>query len=168
MSQGGIDDLRRAFDSAFASEPAAPVECVDLLALRAAGRPYAIRIAEVAAVVPAGRTVALPGDVPGLLGVAAVRGLLVSVYHLGVLLGAATGEAPRWMVLSAGWERLGLVFEDLEGYLRVPCGDVIESGPGAGGVREVACVGSTLRPVVSISALLRELGERLGVHGKEK
>jgi chemotaxis signal transduction protein len=169
MSTSGAQELRLAFDSSFAKEPAAPLEHVDLLGVIVAGRPHALRVTEIAAVVPAGEVVALPGEAPGLLGVAAVRGLLVTVYHLGVLLGAGSGEPPRWMVLSAGRDKVGFAFEDLEGFLQVPRGDVTESGPepGTSGVREVARVGGALRPVASIPALLRQLGDRLGVHREE-
>lgn len=169
MSPSSALELRRAFDASFASEPAAPVERVDLLAVSVAGRLHAVRVPEIAGVVPFVEPVELPAEAPGSLGVTAVRGRLVAAYDLAALLGLASGGRPRWMLLSAGRDGVALAFAEVGGCLRVAVGDIAVTAPDAAyGAREIARVSSArLLPVVSIPALLRQLRDRLGPHAKE-
>jgi chemotaxis signal transduction protein len=164
---GRIDELRRTFDSAFASEPAAPVERVDLIALRAAARSYAVRVSEIAGVVPFGGAVPLPCEEPAMLGIAAVRGTPLAVYDLAALVGDGPAKAPRWMLLSAGADRVALAFDELDGYLRIPRDQLVAAAPEHGAKAtfrpvELARCGASLRPIVSVTAVVRELERRLG------
>ena len=115
------EDLRSSFDRAFAEPPREEghAEC-DLLAIRVAGDPYAIRLTEVAGLF-AGRAITpIPTRAEGLLGVAGIRASLVPVYALRSFLGYPAEDAPRWMVVVAGKSALGVAFDDLDGHLRVP------------------------------------------------
>lgn len=123
-------ELRRAFDQTFAGAARAGggEDSVSLLALRVAGDTFAVRIGEVAGLVPRQRIVPLPGPVPELLGIAGLRGGLVPVYGLGALLGyRAGGDPPPWTIL-VGPELIGLAFEAFEGYLRVARSEIATSG----------------------------------------
>jgi chemotaxis signal transduction protein len=167
---GRLSELRRAFDSAFASEPLAAPERVDLVALRTAGRSYAVRTSEVASVVATGTVVPLPCDEPALLGLGAIRGTPVPVYDLAALLGDGAAEAPRWTILSHGPDRLGLAFDELEGYLRVPLADLAAGAQDAAGAAaaELVRAGSSVRPVVSVESLVRRVKQRCGISTKER
>jgi chemotaxis signal transduction protein len=169
--EGRLAELRRAFDSAFAAEPVAPPERVDLIALRAAGRPYAVRASDVASVVATGAIVPLPCDEPALLGLGAVRGTPLPVYDLAALLGEGAARSPRWMILSHDPDRLGLAFDELEGYLRVPLADLAAAAPDAAArqaAAELVRAGSSVRPVVSVASLVRRVKQRCGHSTKER
>jgi chemotaxis signal transduction protein len=169
---GKLGELRRAFDSGFAAERAAPVERVDLIALRAGERSYAVRISEIGSVVPFRGVVPLPCQEPALLGLAAVRGTAMPVYDLAALVGDGAAAAPRWMLLSAGTDRVALAFDEIEEYLRLPREKLVaasERGAAATPARaEVVRDGSSLRPVVSMASVLRNLEQRFGLPTKER
>jgi chemotaxis signal transduction protein len=168
---GKLDELRRAFDSGFASKRAAPAEHVDLIALRAGDRSYAVRISEVGSVVPFRSVAPLPCDEPAMLGIAAVRGTAVPVYDLAALVGDGAARAPRWMLLSGGADRVALAFDEIEAYLRLPRGQLVpasEHGATTSAVAELVRSGSSLRPVVSVASVLGLLEQRLGLPLKER
>jgi chemotaxis signal transduction protein len=116
-------ELRNAFDQARAIPfSAGAVERVEsLLSIRVSGDPYAIRVGEISGLTNDRKVVAFPSSIPELLGVAGIRGGLVSVYSLAMLLGYSreAGQC-RWLVLCGAEEPVGLAFSDFEGYLRVP------------------------------------------------
>jgi purine-binding chemotaxis protein CheW len=134
MSAGSatLEALRRAFDSTFAVEPAAATERTDLVALRAGGRSFAVRVSDFAGVVPFRGVAPVPCDEPALLGLAAVRGAPLPVYDLAALLGDGYAEAPRWMRRSAGANRGALAFDEIEEYLRVSREQLVEAPQRAG------------------------------------
>lgn len=169
---GKLGALRRAFDFGFAIERAEPVDRVDLIALRAGGRSYAVRISEIGSVVHFRGVVPLPCREPALLGLAAVRGTAIPVYDLAALVGDGAAVAPRWMLLSAGADRLGLAFDEIEEYLRLPREKLVAAsergGAGTPAGAEVVRDGSSLRPVVSMASVLRHLEQRLGLPIKER
>jgi chemotaxis signal transduction protein len=166
---GTVEELRRAFDSAFASEPAPPVDRVDLVALRAGDRSYAVRVSDVGAVVPLGAVAAMPCDEPAFLGIAASRGAPVAVYDLAALLGDGAVRAPRWVLLTAGADRVAFAFDEIEEYLRVPREQLVAAQPpelAAAGPSELLRAGARQRPVVSLGQLVKRLEERLGLPRK--
>jgi purine-binding chemotaxis protein CheW len=161
-----LEALRRAFDSAFAVEPAAATERVDLVAVRAGGRSFAVRVSDFAGVVPFRGVAPVPCDEPAMLGLAAVRGAPLPVYDLAALLGDGSVEAPRWMLLSAGTNRVALAFDEIEEYLRVSREQLVAAPERArvtpSAAAELVRHGSSVRPVVSMTSLLKELEQRLG------
>jgi chemotaxis signal transduction protein len=116
-------ELRNVFDLAraipFSTRTVLQVE--SLLSIRVSGDPYAIRVSEISGLANDRKVIALPSSLPELLGVAGIRGGLVSVYSLAALLGySREADQPRWLVLCGAEESVGLAFSDFEGYLRVP------------------------------------------------
>ncbi len=94
MSDGGSQvtgraaELRDAFDRVFAeAHPPAPPPSEDLLAIRIASEPYALRLTEIAGLFADRKITPVAGRVSALLGIAGFRGLIVPVYDLQVLLG---------------------------------------------------------------------------------
>jgi chemotaxis signal transduction protein len=150
------DDLREQFDRSFA-EPVRrhDAEHVELLAVRAGGCPYALRLSQTSGLHPDRPVTPLPGPLGALLGVAGFGGTIVPVYDLAALLGHAVPARPRWLVLAAGQPPLALAFHELDGHVRVPEAAIIaESGGGAarGSVRGMVPLADGIRPIVDLIA----------------
>jgi chemotaxis signal transduction protein len=152
-------ELRARFDASFAAPPPAAARDADeLLALGAAGHPYAIRLRQTAGLYADRHVVALPGPVAALLGVAGFSGTTVPVYDLGALLGhpADPGPAPRWLLLAGGTPPLALAFTELHGHLRIPAGGIVADPDGrgeAGCVRGMVVLPDGTRPIVDLPAV---------------
>jgi purine-binding chemotaxis protein CheW len=148
------DQLREQFDHSFA-EPARrhDVEHVELLAVRAGGLPYALRLSQTSGLHPDRPVTPLPGPLGALLGVAGFGGTIVPVYDMAALLGHPVPARPRWLVLAAGDPPLALAFHDLDGHVRVPLALIItESGEGRGSVRGMVPLAGGIRPIVDLPA----------------
>jgi chemotaxis signal transduction protein len=160
-----VDELRRAFDRAFAAPPAGPPEDhVDLLAIRVADQPFAVRLLDVSALVRATKVVPLPPGRPELLGLAGLRGGLVPVFGLAALLGyPQPAEPPRWLLLCGGADTIALAFHDFDGHVRLPKSALHADAGGAPGRRHVADVARTpqlVRAVVGIASIIETIRSR--------
>lgn len=151
---GRLQRLRDDFDRSF-EEPARShdVEHVELLAVRAGGRPYAIRLSQSAGLHPDRPVVPLPGPLPALLGLAGFAGTVVPVYDLAAVLGHPIAERPRWLVLTAGSPALGLAFHDLDGHLQVPASAIVGESSLRGCVRGVVELEDGARPIADLVAV---------------
>lgn len=156
-------ELRDAFDRActLPSSSGQAEQMENLLAIRLAGDPYAIRVSEITGLVQGRRIVPLPGPIPELLGIAGIRGEIVPVYSLATLLGhGPSGDAARWMVLCMSEDPVGLAFHDFESYLRVLPSDIHaaqSNGRARDHVEEVARAGHVIRSVVSIPSVIQTI-----------
>jgi purine-binding chemotaxis protein CheW len=115
-------ELRNTFDQAraipFSAGAAEQVE--GLLSIRVSGDPYAIRVTEISGLASDRKVVVFPSCIPELLGLAGIRGGLVSVYSLAALLGyGREADQARWLVLCGVEEQIGLAFSAFEGYLLI-------------------------------------------------
>lgn len=154
---------RAAFDEAFQAPRglASPSDQVELLLLRAGGRPLAVRLSHVSGLEGGARgarvVVPLPGAAPGRLGLTAVRGQLVAVWGLGRLLGEAGGEPDeaRWLLRCGPDGSAGLGFAAFEGHASVGPDQLARSAEP--GVEAVVTVEGGPRGVVSIPELLARL-----------
>jgi purine-binding chemotaxis protein CheW len=161
-----ISELRDAFDQTYAIPAAsqAAEQMENLLSIRLAGDPYAIKVSEISGVVNNSKTVAFPSRVPELLGVAGIRGGLVPVYSLPALLGYSqdTGN-PRWLALCGSEELVGLAFSDFEGYLRVPLTQLYaaeQKDETRAHAKQVLRMADMVRVVVSIPNLMEMIKRR--------
>ncbi|MBW6435392.1 chemotaxis protein CheW [Actinoplanes hulinensis] len=164
---GRVTRLREEFDRSFA-EPARVLECgtVELLAVSAGDRPYALRLAEASGVHPDRPVTPLPTSVRALLGVAGFAGAVVPVYDLAALLGHPVPRRPRWLLLAHGTPPLALAFHELDRHLRVPLADVVDGFDGGGPdscLHEMVRLPDGHRPIVDVPAV-RELVHRLAGH----
>jgi len=127
-----IAGLRDDFDRSF-TRPARrhDYEYVELLAIQAGGRPYAMRLSQTSGLFAERPVTALPGPLPALLGVAGFGGTIVPVYDLAALLGHAVPQRPRWLVLAAGAPALALAFHELDGHVQLPIESIIAGAFGA-------------------------------------
>lgn len=152
-----VAELRRAFDESFAAPPSAgKAEAEDLLCFRVRGDGYALRVREIAGISLAGQVVPLPSRTPELLGVAGHRGSLVPVYSLAGLLGYGPGrETPRWLALVGERDPLALVLGELEGFQRIPRGDLHVPGREPGKhVDQFAQSGSIVRAILKVASIV--------------
>jgi chemotaxis signal transduction protein len=156
-----LGGLRGEFDRSF-TEPVRrhDAEHAELLAIRAGGRPYALRLSQTSGLYPERPVTALPGPQPALLGVAGFGGSIIPVYDLAALLGHAIADRPRWLVLAAGTPPLALAFHELDGHLRVRADSIVAEGhQGTSSLRGMVALAGGTRSIVDLPAT------RAAVHG---
>ncbi len=152
-----VETLRREFDEGFA-KPARNLgqDVVALLAIRVAGRPYALQVSELGGTAAGTRVIPVPSPRVALLGLSGFRGMVIPVFDLAILLDEPrSNEFPRWLALSNGHDPLGFAFSELEGHLRL---ERTEFQPVARTdkpwVNEVIRTEMGLRPIIKLSALV--------------
>nr|BFE56992.1 hypothetical protein GCM10020063_015180 [Dactylosporangium thailandense] len=160
-----LAELREEFDRSFADPPRSAVAGHDdLLAIRAGGVRYALRLTQAAGLFPDRPVTRLPGPLGALLGVAGFRGAIVPVYDLAAVLGtggtaagsADGGTGPRWLVLAAGQPAVALAFTELDGHLRIPSDGLVEEADGHGPhgcLRGIVPLPDGARPIVDVPAV---------------
>lgn len=154
-----LTELRTGFDEAFALSPVEVAEdLIELAMIIAGGQRYAIQLRQLAGLEANLKVASLPVDLPGLLGLSAVRGHLVPIFDLASLLGAGPGgQAPRWVALHSGRELIGLGFDEFKGSRRVPSQALgaQDSAPG----QQVIRVESGLVHVVDVPAVISRIAQ---------
>jgi len=163
--------LRADFDRSFAEAPAVRAEApVGLLAVRVGDAPYAVRLADVAAL---HRDVRVSPFVAGvttaLLGLAVFRGAAVPVYDLGELFGVIARPAPRWVVLVRAPSLVALAFDRFEAHAVVDAGAVLAAAPGARAgalVRGAAVLDGASRPLVDVASVVAAIARLAGPGGE--
>jgi chemotaxis signal transduction protein len=164
--------LRQAFDRTFASPPtSASPEVEDLLTIRVAGDPYAIRLLDIAEIVTERKVVSVPSVTPDLLGLAGVRGGIVPVFGLSSILGYGPDpESPRWMIICCSEEPIALAFSQFEGYLRLPT-SALHADENFRATREhvkyvnqVASTPDGARAVINIALIMATIRNRISQH----
>lgn len=146
--------LRDEFDRSFA-EPARrhDLEHVELLAIGAGGRPYAMRLSQTAGLHPDRPITPVPSPIGPLLGLAGFAGTVVPVYDLAALLGHPGEGRPRWLVLTAGAPPLALAFHDLDGHVRVDAAAIVDEADGdRGSLRGMVALSGGSRPIIDVPA----------------
>jgi chemotaxis signal transduction protein len=157
--------LRLAFDRSFA-EPLPPGTDLseDLLAIRVGGEPYAMRLGEIAGLFADKKVTPVPGGDASLIGIAGFRGAVVPVYGLEALLGHASGQRPRWLVIAAA-APVALAFEAFEAQLSVPPHAIL---PAQSGGEARSCIRDFVRaphfsgPVIHLPSVLDAIKSRRG------
>lgn len=161
-----VAELRRAFDEARAIpfSEGAEERADNLLAIRISGDAYAIKVSEITGLATGRKVVRVPGPIPELLGLAGIRGTLVPVYSLHALLGyGSDAEQPQWLALCGTEECFALAFNEFQGYLRIPRGQLypVEQKEAARiHVKEIARGPGGVRAVVSIPLVRENIQER--------
>jgi purine-binding chemotaxis protein CheW len=160
-------ELRQAFDLSFAVPPPQALEEVeDLLTIRVAGDPYAIRLHDIAGMVAGRRVVPVPAVTLDLLGLAGIRGGVVPVFDLASILGYGPAPgSPRWMILCGVEEPIALAFSDFEGYVRLPTSSLhADENLRAARqyVNQVASTDAGVRAVISIPLVMATIRNRIG------
>lgn len=166
------EELRRDFDASFAQPSRAAQERLeDLLTIRVCDGDYALRARELSGISALRKLVPVPSQSSELLGLVAVRGVLVPVFGLSLLLGYAPDAEPvRWLALVGTEQPLAFAFHALTGFKRLPH-SAFSSAAGASnaaGERETVSFEQRVRVVVGVPALVASLRSRLGREGPKK
>ena len=164
---GSVAELSAAFDRSFALPPIdAPPGIEDFINIRVVGDPYAVRLAEITAVVARRTVIPVPASSRHFLGLAGIRGGIVPVFGLASMLGyAGDSDAPAWMVLVGVEEPIALAFSEFEGHLRLPASAIHASasrGAAQQHVREVASTDAGVRAIISIPLIVAAIRNRIG------
>ena len=167
-----LAELRDGFDRSFAEPPRHhDTEYVEMLAVRAGQRRYAVRLSQTSGLHCDRPVTPLPGPLSALLGVAGFSGTIMPVYDLGALLGHPVAEPPRWLVVATGAPHLALAFHDLDGHLRLPLGSIVAEpdGAGRGGcLRGMVQLPDGTRPIVDVPSVRTAVHALTGhVHGEQ-
>lgn len=160
-------EFRRAFDQVYALLPPnlTAEHTENLLAIRLAGDPYAIRVSQISGLAADRKVSVLPSPVPELLGVAGIRGELVPVYSLSSLVGHDRDGSARWLALCGVEEPVGLAFSDFEGYLNVPSIQVYPTGQNHAireHVHDAVRIGDLVRAIINIPSVIETIKRRCG------
>jgi len=164
-------DFRYAFDKTFASRHASGSEAggEDFLMIRIGGDGYAIRLREITGLIKGRRVVACPSQAPEFIGIAGVRGMLVSVYSLPALLGYnISAEHAPWLILCSDKSlesaegHIAVAFPEFSGFVHALPAQ-LHSGPDWDAASRQSMrttqflrVGDEVRPIVAISRLLTQ------------
>lgn len=152
--------LRDEFDRAFALPPAAPdAGAQQLLAIRAGGQPYALRLSAIRGLYVDRRVQALPSRLPELLGLTGVRGQAVPVFDLAALLGLPPQRAPRWLALAAGHHSAAFAFEQFDAHHAARPDDFL-AAPQQAFVEAAVRMDGAPRPLLQLQALIDDLEGR--------
>lgn len=162
-----IGHLHREFDASFAAPPGGRSrDRESLIALRVGGETLAVRTQQITEVANCRRIVPVPTRVPGLLGITALRGILLPVYDLAALLGLPAAAGGSWLLLANRETPVGLVFDDFGGQTEIERACLYE-GDSTGSrqyLRLTARVGAANRAVIDVPGLLEEIRRRAGVY----
>lgn len=156
-------DLRAAFDRSFAEPARLDTEPTDdLLAIRIASEPYAIRCAQIAGLFADKKITRVPSRAAALLGIGGFRGAIVPVYSLAALLGHPMPATPRWVVIASG-APAALAFEVLVGHLRISRTQIVPQDAGERArryVHELVREQDRVRAIVHLPAVLDAIREQ--------
>jgi len=160
-------ELRQAFDLSFAvPPPQTSQEIENLLAIRVAGDPHAIRLCEIDGIVTGRKVIAVPAAALDFLGLVGIRGDIVPVFGLASVLGySEPPESLRWMIRCGTNDPIGLAFSDFDGYLRLPKSCLYaheDIDASRQHVNQVARTETGIRAVISIPLILATIRNRIG------
>jgi len=106
-------------------------------------------------IVPLPALARLPGTPAWLLGIAQLRGALISVVDLGGLLGFGTGGDARFVAVVGGDDGpIAFTIDEVLAYRRVFASDLTQSGESTGDGKPVLGVTQDLAAVIDVEALL--------------
>jgi len=165
--------LQNAFDQTFAGTQALEaIPFEDVLGVRIGADPLALRLSEGAGLFVDRKIVPVPSPARELLGIVALRGIIVPVYDLGAILGYPYSSAPRWLLLTRGTTPVGLAFEAFEVHVRVPQASFAKSEASSTArehLRGAVQVGGIMRPIIRIDSVIKAIARftRADIPSKE-
>ncbi len=165
--------LRREFDRTFASPPVpTSEEWEDLLLVRIAGDPYAIRMRDIMGILAKRTIIPVPAEAPGLLGLVGIRGEIVPVFGLSSWLGyGVDADSAVWMIVCGTDEPIGFGFSEFEGHKRLEKSAIHlydKSQSPRQYIHEMAAIEAGVRPVIAVSLVVASIRSRRAPQRPEK
>lgn len=151
---------RDAFDRAFALPADTQRDPgIDILMIRMGETVFALRLDELSNVQTCGKVVPIPGSSTFLLGLAGIRGAVVPAFCLATLLGCASTDSKRWVVLCNREAPVGLVFDELLGLRQVQLADIYPAQTAAGQTHssEVVRQGSQVVSIINLDSVMDQI-----------
>ncbi len=119
--------FRAAFDRSFSEPEPAPASArIRLLTVRARDRSIAIRLDAITGVLRCPEITPVPSDARALLGVAGVRGEIISLFCLAALMGGTEPCGGSWAALYGQDRAVGLAFDAIEATVEVAAEELRE------------------------------------------
>jgi chemotaxis signal transduction protein len=153
--------LRQKFDERFQKPRILDREPEEeILRIRAHDFLLAVRTTQASGVLHCPRIVPLPSPAPALLGICGIRGALVAAFSLAALLGGPASFSRGWILLCDRDRTMGLVFDELQGCLRIPTREIRKP---AGDTQPTGIAGEVVRifgenrAVIQIPAVLENV-----------
>jgi len=160
-------ELRDAFDRGFAAAVLPPdASRSDMLCVQIGGQPCAVRIGDIASLHAELRIVPLPSRAPELLGVAAIRAIVLPVYDLAGVLGMPGSAAARWIAVHRDGQA-GFAFERYDGHART-AEDSLKPAGKRSHVAGQLVIGGQPRLVIDLGSVLAALEARFNQSGTAK
>lgn len=161
-----VAELRQSFDQLFAApDQTRAGDIDDFLSIRVGARPFALRVCELARIEVGRKLVQLPGGDPWLLGLTNCQGKLVPVHSLELALGfERTPGNKAWLIICGREEPLGLAFDGLDEYLRIPQSQVFSTGAAESSrknAQQAIHGGGELRPVIHLPSIVAAVRKRI-------
>lgn len=146
-------ELRTRFDRGFAEppEPEAP-PTYDYLRIRLGGEPFALVLSEISSLHADLDVVSVPSPARELIGIAAVRSVLVPIYDLRLAIGAAATLPARWTVLVRGGTA-GFSFDGFDGHART----IVRVRATEAGVRPLVTLAEQSHPIIGMETVLEKI-----------
>jgi chemotaxis signal transduction protein len=161
-----LAELRTAFDRTFQLPYQGKSKDVEpMIAFRIAGTPLAVGVQHITGIMKRTVILPVPSIVPELLGVAAVRGVLVPVFNLAAMLELPPSSEPQWFMQMNRETPVALAFDDLEGRVEVERSHVYadETSSRRKHIHQLAAVGSVVRAVIDASGLMESIRQSAGL-----
>ena len=172
MNTERLAELRGGFDAAFAAPPPRHAEDSEaLILIQAAGEALALNTRHIAGLARWRLILPVPSRIPELLGIAGIRGTLTPVYDLAALLGFPSQRPePRWLALTGQEMAAALAFNEFEGQVDVPrtCLYVDRASPAGRHMGTMARIGSSVRAVIDVPAILDAIRRQAGLTETDK
>ena len=152
-----LAQLRLGFDQAFSVPQVEQVDDpLDLLQIRVARDPYALRLAQLAGLEADRSITPVPSEHGALMGIAGARGRFIAVFDLASLLGLPRPESTRWLVLAKG-APVAFAFSSFEAQFSARPEAVARAAEGGG---EIVARDAVQLPLLDLPSLVSGLEAR--------
>ena len=133
-----------------------------LLAVTIGGDPYALRVAELAALHVDRVIVRLPSPIAELVGLVSLRGVMAPVYDLGALLGYTAASSTRWIAILRARRPVAIAFDGYEQHLQIDANAVVSaiSPTTSGYTCGVIDIAGVSRSIVDVASILEAIEKR--------
>jgi len=129
------------------------VEQHALLVIEVGQRVVALRTSQIGGIAARPRILDLPGAPPSVVGLTALRGVVLPVCSLAAVLGVGVGRSDAWIAWMDADPPAAFAFDGLLGLVQVPAGDIVPADHGLPCTPRAARIEGVMRPLVDMAAV---------------